>query len=161
MGKGSAPAGRMRTRRTAVSVTIRSLRPEDYPAVCAVWQAAGLSVRPAGRDARPAFVRQLARFPTTYLLAEHDGRPVGVILGTHDQRKGWINRLAVIPEYRRRGIARRLIEACEQAFQAEGIGIIAALVEKENTASAALFRAAGYVTDVPVHYFRKRMRPDI
>ena len=53
------------------------------------------------------------------------------------------------------------IEACEQALHAQGIGIVAALVEKENPTSARLLIDAGYVTDVPVHYFRKRTRPDI
>jgi ribosomal protein S18 acetylase RimI-like enzyme len=142
-------------------VTIRPIRPDDYGAVCEVWQAVGLSTRPYGRDGEPEFLRQLTHFPTTYLLAEHDGRVVGVILGTHDQRKGWINRLAVRPEYQRQGVAQRLIEACEQALYAQGIGIIAALVEQGNAASAAIFTDAGYVTDVPVHYFRKLARPDI
>jgi GNAT superfamily N-acetyltransferase len=126
-----------------------------------VWQAAGLSVRLAGRDAQAEFRNQARAFPTTYLLAEHDSQAVGVILGTHDQRKGWINRLAVIPEFRRRGIARRLIAACEQAFYQQGIGIIAALVEEGSVASAQLLTAAGYQTDVPVRYFRKPTRPDI
>jgi ribosomal protein S18 acetylase RimI-like enzyme len=141
--------------------SIRPITAGDYVAVCELWQAAGLSVRRRGRDARPEFLKQLAAFPTTYLLAERDGRVIGVILGTHDQRKGWINRLAVRPEYRRRGVARRLIEACGHALHAQGIGIISALVEKGNAASAAMFADAGYVSDVPVDYFRKRTRPDI
>jgi ribosomal protein S18 acetylase RimI-like enzyme len=142
-------------------MTIRPIRSEEYAAVCDVWEAAGLSTRPQGRDAEPEFLEQLKRFPTSYLLAEHDGRVIGVVLGTHDQRKGWINRLAVRPEYQRQAVARRLIEACERALYAQGIGIVAALVEKENTASAAIFTAAGYVTDVPVHYFCKRTRTGI
>jgi len=143
------------------NVTIRSLEPNDYERVCAVWSAAGLSTRPHGRDGRAAFLRQLARFPTSYLLAEIGGEAVGVILGTHDERKGWINRLAVRPEYRRRGIARRLIAACEHALHEQGIEIVAVLVERANPASARLFAAAGYAADVPVHYFRKLSRPDI
>jgi ribosomal protein S18 acetylase RimI-like enzyme len=142
-------------------IAIRPIGPQDCAAVREVWEAAGLSTRPTGRDAEPEFLGQLAHFPTTYLLAEHEGRVIGVILGTHDQRRGWINRLAVRPEYRRRGVGRRLIEACEQALFVQGIGIIAALVEEENAASAKFFADAGYVTDVPVHYFRKRTRPDI
>jgi len=143
------------------SIIIRPIRAEDYVGIAAVWKAAGLSTRPAGRDGEDAFRRQLPRFPGTYLLAEHNGRIVGVIFGTHDWRKGWINRLAVDPEYQCRGIALRLIAACEAALHALGIGIVAALVEEENEVSATAFRAAGYVTDVPVRYFRKLSRPDV
>jgi ribosomal protein S18 acetylase RimI-like enzyme len=142
-------------------MTIRPIEPADYDAVLALWRAAGLSVRPTGRDARAAFETQLRAFPKTYLAAVDGKRLVGVVLGTHDARKGWINRLAVHPDCRRRGVAQQLVRACEEALRAEGIEIVAALVEPENEASAALFRAAGYTDDVSVIYFRKRSRPDI
>lgn len=144
-----------------MTTTIRPISPDDYDAVCDLWQAAGLSVRPRGRDAQPEFLKQLAAFPRGYLVAEHDGQIVGVVLATHDQRKGWINRLAVRPDFRRTGVARRLLAACEEALRTEGIGIIAALVEEKNAASAKLFADAGYASDIPVRYFHKRVRPDI
>jgi ribosomal protein S18 acetylase RimI-like enzyme len=141
-------------------ITIRSMRPEDYDAVRAVWDAAGLSIRPGGRDAEAAVLAQLRHFPDTYLVAEHDGRLVGVVFGTHDHRKGWINRLAVHPDYQRRGVARRLMEACEQALRARGIEIVAALVEGQNAVSATVFRKVGYQVYGPVVYFRKLRPPD-
>ena len=140
---------------------IRCIRKDDYDAVRAVWMAAGLSVRSTGRDAREPFCRQLAQFPSTYLLAEEQAYVIGVVLGTHDHRKGWINRLAVIPEYRGRGVGRLLISRCEQALFALGVGIVAALVEDGNDASCAAFRRAGYGNDVRVTYFRKLARPDV
>jgi ribosomal protein S18 acetylase RimI-like enzyme len=88
-------------------------------------------------------------------------RLVGVVLGSHDGRKGWINRLAVRPEYRRRGVALRLIAACEEAIRAHGIEIVCALVEEPNTASRAVFTHAGFADGVPVRYFRKLSRPGV
>jgi ribosomal protein S18 acetylase RimI-like enzyme len=142
-------------------VAIRPMRPDDYPAVRRLWERTGLPIRPTGRDAQAAVLGQLKQFPSTYLVAERQGRLVGVVLGTHDGRKGWINRLAVHPDHRRQGLARRLLAACERALHAQGIEIIAAFVERENAPSAALFERAGYVADVPVCYYRKRSRPDV
>ncbi|MEW6197521.1 MAG: GNAT family N-acetyltransferase [Planctomycetota bacterium] len=139
----------------------RPMLAADYTAVRAVWGAAGLSIRPHGRDTEQAILSQLSHFPDTYLVAECDGQIAGTVLGTHDHRKGWINRLAVHPDYQRRGVARRLLAACEQALHAQGLEIIAALVEGDNAASAAFFRASGYELYGPVHYFRRRSRPDI
>jgi len=133
---------------------------DDYEAILAVWSAAGLGVRPQGRDARGPFRRQLAAFPDLYLVAKDEGRVVGVVLGTHDERKGWINRLAVVPAYRRRGIAAALVRACETALEARGIHIITALVEPASAASAELFAGLGYREDVPVRYFRKVSRAE-
>ncbi|MFQ5492433.1 MAG: GNAT family N-acetyltransferase, partial [Phycisphaerae bacterium] len=100
-------------------------------------------------------------YPTTYLGAESTGRLVGAVMGTHDHRKGWINRVAVHPDWQRRGVGRLLVEACEEALQAAGMEIISALIEQGNERSRRLFERCGYVDDVPVHYYRKRRRTDI
>lgn len=144
-----------------MEIAIRPMQPDDYSAVRALWQAAGLSIRPDGRDAEAAVRAQLAYFPDTYLVATDAGRIVGVVFGTHDVRKGWINRLAVHPDYQRQGVALRLVEACEQAFDARGIGIFAALVEGENPQSEALFQRAGYAEFGPIKYYRKRRYPEV
>ncbi|MCK4340835.1 MAG: GNAT family N-acetyltransferase [Phycisphaerae bacterium] len=144
-----------------MKINIRALRPEDYAAVHAVWEAAGLSIRPQGRDTEAAVREQLRHFPDTYLVAEHEGRIVGMVFGTHDVRKGWINRLAVHPDCRRRGVARRLIEACERAFDARGIAIFAALIEGGNEESEEFFRQAGYEEFGPIAYYRKRRHTDV
>jgi len=136
-------------------VEIRPATADDYDAVLELWRAAGSDVEPNRRESRTAFERQLALFPDLYLVAVEDERIVGVILGSHDGRKGWINRLAVHPDHQRRGIAARLVTAVDTAIRAQGITIVCALVEPDNAPSAALFRKLGYATDVPVIYFRK------
>ena len=142
-------------------VNIRPAKADDCDGVTALWSAAGLPASLRGRESREAFVEQLNGFRTSYLVAEVDGRIGGVVLGTHDRRKGWINRLAVHPRFRRRGIAARLISACEKALRAEGIDIIATLIEEGNEASICVFEHAGYRSDVPARYYRKRWREDI
>jgi ribosomal protein S18 acetylase RimI-like enzyme len=124
----------------------------------ALWQRAGLhSLRPQGRDGRAAMARQLESGVQTILGLELEGRLIGVVVATHDSRKGWINRLAVDPAHRRQGHARRLIEAAERVLRAQGMRVIAALIESDNPASLALFREAGYVeVDPEMHYVTKR-----
>ncbi|MCH7808367.1 MAG: GNAT family N-acetyltransferase [Planctomycetes bacterium] len=143
------------------SCTIRPARADDYDAIVQVWAACRLEASLAGRESRAAFRRQLEIFRELYLVATVEDRVVGVVLGSHDHRKGWINRLAVLPEHQGRGIAVLLGSACEVALQAEGIEIVAALVDPDNAASDALFRKLGYRADVPVRYYRKLSRPDI
>jgi ribosomal protein S18 acetylase RimI-like enzyme len=145
----------------APTMAIRPARAEDYISVATVWDAAGLTADRATRDGQPAFLRQLARFPASYLVATDGDRVIGVVLGTHDERKGWINRLAVIPAYQGRGVATALVRACDAAIRAEGIHIVAALVEPGNPSSSRVFQKLGYRTDVEVQYFRKVDRPDV
>jgi ribosomal protein S18 acetylase RimI-like enzyme len=122
-----------------------------------VWQRAGLhSVRPQGRDSREAFARQLASGTHTMIGLEVGGELVGVVLATQDGRKGWINRLAVLPEHRHCGHAGRLVAEAECALREQGITVIAALIEPENDDSLRLFRKLGYVEATGLHYVSKR-----
>jgi len=139
---------------------IRSAVVEDYDDILAVWSAAGLKVSRDGRDGAPAFREQLVWFADLYLVACDGDRIVGVVLGTHDLRKGWINRLAVLPEYRGRGIATALVSACDTALRGHGIHITAALVEPPNPASSRVMEKLGFRTDVAVTYFRKAAGPE-
>ena len=140
--------------------SIRCAQAEDYEAIKSVWTAAGLQARIRGRESREAFLHQLQQFPDLYLVAVDDERIIGMVFGSHDHRKGWINRLAVLPEHQRRGVAVALVTACDEAIRAQGIEIVAALVETPNLESARLFEKLGYHADVPVCYYRKLSHPD-
>jgi ribosomal protein S18 acetylase RimI-like enzyme len=130
--------------------------------VIALWQRAGLTtIRPSGRDAPEAFAREIESGSATVLGAEDaDGTLVGVVVATHDGRKGWINRLATDPDRRREGLGLKLVEAAERALDEQGIRVIAALVEDDNDASLAFFQAAGYTLHPGVQYLSKRAAPD-
>lgn len=139
-------------------VTIRELTLADYERWMSVWQRAGLhSVRPAGRDSHEAFARQFAGGTHTMLGLELAQELVGVVLVTHDGRKGWINRLAILPEHRRRGYAARLVAEAERVLHRLGLTVFAALIEPGNDTSLALFQELGY-TEFPdgMRYVTKR-----
>ena len=141
---------------------IRRLGPDDYDELLALWRRAGLhSLRPHGRDSRAGLVQQLNSGVQTILGLEEDGRLVGVVVATHDSRKGWINRLAVDSDHRRQGYASRLVAAAEEVLRAQGIRVMAALIESGNFASLALFQELGYVEiDSGIHYVTKRDSDD-
>jgi GNAT superfamily N-acetyltransferase len=134
----------------------------DYDRVAALWEASGLHIKPVGRDSREAFARQLAGdTQAAFGVEDADGRLIGVVIATHDGRKGWINRLAVHPDARRQGVAMRLIGAAEGWLHQQGMQIIAALIEPGNEASLALVEAAGYEPFPGLHYVSRREGPEV
>jgi ribosomal protein S18 acetylase RimI-like enzyme len=124
-----------------------------------LWQRAGLHIRPEGRDSAEAFAQQMASGVQTPIGLREGERLVGVVLATHDSRKGWINRLAVDPAYRRQGLGLELIRLCEEHFRGLGIDVWAALIENWNEASLALLRKAGYLSH-DVTYVSRRAWED-
>jgi ribosomal protein S18 acetylase RimI-like enzyme len=141
-------------------MTLRRLTVDDYDTILALWQRAGLdTIRPQGRDSREAFADQLARGQVVLGL-EDAGRLVACVVITDDTRKGWINRLAVEPDYRRQGLAARLVAEAERELRARGIQVFAALIEDENVASLSLFQREGYKTH-DIYYVSKRDSKDV
>jgi ribosomal protein S18 acetylase RimI-like enzyme len=139
---------------------IRHLTRADLPELVSVWNRAGLTTRPAGRDHPDRLAAELAEFPRNFLGAFERGTLVGGCIATWDGRRAWINRLAVIPSRRRTGVAQALVAAAESELRSRGALLIAVLVEPHNSASLSLFNRLGY-RDVPsAVYLSKRDRPD-
>lgn len=127
------------------AITICELDSSDYPEIVGLWRRAGLSVRLAGRDGPEAFAAQVAGGLQRAIGLRAGPDLVAVALLTHDGRKGWINRLAVDPAFRRRGLARRLIAEAERWFtEVVGLQVWAALIEGHNRVSQTLFESLGY-----------------
>jgi ribosomal protein S18 acetylase RimI-like enzyme len=140
--------------------TLRRLTIDDHAAILALWQRAGLhSIRPEGRDSRSEFEKQFAGGQIAIGL-EEDGKLIGVVLATHDTRKGWINRLAIEPDYRRNGYGEQLVQAAEEALREAGMHLMAALIEEGNEASLALFEKLGYAPHQHLYYVSKRDSAD-
>lgn len=144
-----------------MEVIIRPFRMEDYDRVIELWQACDLPLKPKGRDSREEISRQLQRPEIIFLVAEVEGRVVGTVLASHDSRKGWINRLAVDPSCRGRGLAQELVRIAEQELEREGLRMFAALIEEDNLPSIRLFEKLGYVYHPEIKYFTRKQSADV
>jgi|LZCG01.1.fsa_nt_gb ribosomal protein S18 acetylase RimI-like enzyme len=142
-------------------VKIRELTVDDYDALCALWEEAGLPFKPNGRDRRERIAREIEGPCSVFLVAEDEGHLVGAVLGTHDGRKGWINRLAVLPAHRRKGIATALVSEVEKRLSERGIEIFAGQIEDWNETSMLLFERLGYTRHDDIIYFTKRKNPEV
>jgi ribosomal protein S18 acetylase RimI-like enzyme len=137
-------------------VVIRKMTIADYDFLIKLWKEGNIPYRSQGRDSKKNIRWQLQQPNCYYLIAEDKGTIVGAILGTHDGRKGWINRLIITSVYRQKGIAKRLIEDFEHHLAALGINIVACLIEDWNIASMQVFKQLGYIKHTDILYFSKR-----
>jgi N-acetylglutamate synthase len=141
------------------TVTIRKMTLNDYEAVIALWKEGNIPYRPQGRDSRKNINTQLQQPNCFFLVAEKENKIIGAIVGTHDGRKGWINRLVIAPLYQKKGVAKRLVKEVEQYFSKNGIDIIACLIEDWNTTSMQVFDRLGYTKHTDILYYSKRKSP--
>jgi ribosomal protein S18 acetylase RimI-like enzyme len=136
-------------------VLIRQFKHDDYDRIIRLWSSANLPIRPKGRDSYEKIKAQIRGGSTILLVAESNGKVVGTVLGTHDGRKGWINRLAVDTEFRRKNIAKQLVSQAEKWFEEIGLEVFACVIEGNNIPSIELFKKLGY-EEWDVRYFSKR-----
>jgi ribosomal protein S18 acetylase RimI-like enzyme len=140
---------------------VRRLTVADYDGIVNLWSIANLPYKPKGRDSREAIAAEIKLNPDFFLGAFDEERLVGVAVVSCDSRKGWINRLAVHPDFRRRGIAVDLIDECESAIRKLGLKLFCALIEESNEPSIRLFKKRGYVEHRDILYFCKRESDDV
>jgi GNAT superfamily N-acetyltransferase len=82
---------------------------------------------------------------TRTLVADDDGDAVGVIQGVHlTGREAWVQALRVHPDYRDRGLARRLTDAILSWARERGAVVCRNLVFSWNVASLSLARSLGF-----------------
>jgi len=143
------------------ALEIGNLQQSHYEQVIALWQLCGLPLKPQGRDSRSEYSRQLELEQLRFIGLFDGKRVTGTVLATHDGRKGWINRLAVHPDYSGRGYGARLISEAERWLESQGIRIFACLIEPGYEVSRAVFEKAGYSLFEGVAYHTKRLAEDV
>jgi ribosomal protein S18 acetylase RimI-like enzyme len=122
--------------------TIRSAREQDIAAVLALWRAAR---SPAGaEDRRESVLRLLASDPEALLIAERGPELIGSLIAAWDGWRGSFYRLAVHPDWRRRGLARALLSEGERRLRARGALRLTAIVAGDEQAAMGFWTAAGY-----------------
>jgi GNAT superfamily N-acetyltransferase len=139
---------------------IRELSIDDYDEIIRIWSIAGLPYKPKGRDSRELMKKEMD-YPVCafYGLFEEDVL-VGVVIANFDGRRGWINRLAVDPDFRGRGLAGELIARAEEFLHEKGALVICALIEEINYPSISCFQGNGYNCEHNIKYFTKRPSAD-
>jgi len=126
-------------------MTIRPFAASDQDAVVTLWGQCGL-VRP-WNDPRRDIARKLEVQPELFLVGTLGAQVIATVMAGYDGHRGWINYLAVAPDYQRRGFARLLVIEVERRLLAVGCPKINLQVRSSNSGVLEFYRRIGYVQD--------------
>jgi ribosomal protein S18 acetylase RimI-like enzyme len=131
---------------------IREARADEVTEILRLWKAAGSG--PSVTDT-PEHLQMLTEcMPELFLVAEAEGRLVGSVIGGWDNWRGHIYRLAVHPEFRRRGLARRLTSEIESRLRAKGAVRIYALAATNQEMGVRFWESLPYEKSKDIPYVR-------
>ena len=136
---------------------IRPYLESDLDDVIALWELCGLT-RPWNNPERDIF-RKLAQRDQLFLLAVKDNQLIATIMGGYDGHRGWVNYLAVHPNFQRNGVATALVQQLEKRLIALGCPKLQLLIRKDNIDVQSFYEQLGY-NEIEVICLGKRLIQD-
>lgn len=136
---------------------IRAYRRGDEDALVKLWTDCGL-LRP-WNDPLKDIERKLGVQPELFLVGELEGRLVASAMAGFEGHRGWVNYLAVSPDYQQQGIGRTLMQRVEQLLLELGCPKVNLQVRASNAQALGFYQQLGYLQDETVS-LGKRLIPD-
>ncbi|WP_276356691.1 GNAT family N-acetyltransferase [Cohnella caldifontis] len=90
-----------------------------------------------------AFARQLSWDSELVLVATIGDTIAGVMIGTIDNHKGYVYRVAVHPEYQRQGVGKALVSAMNARFRKRNVLKVLIAGDKHNEGLRPFYEALG------------------
>jgi ribosomal protein S18 acetylase RimI-like enzyme len=129
----------------AEEIILRQCLEDDIESVLELWLAAGST--PSITDTRDALLITVNSAAATLVVADIGGVVAGSIIAGFDGWRGNIYRLAVHPDFQRRGIARQLVVEAEQWLTGQGAKRVGAVVEKNHPWAVGFWESAGFILE--------------
>ena len=134
---------------------VRAMTMDDYDQVIDLWRRTP-DFRP-GSFPPDVVTRYLTRNPDLSTVAVADRQVIGTILCGHDGRRGSLYNVTVAPEFRKQGIAKKMLEGCQNGLKAEGIRVAFRFTYAHNKDAAAFWAHEGWVAAPHIVYHDKAL----
>ncbi|HEY1386275.1 MAG TPA: GNAT family acetyltransferase [Dongiaceae bacterium] len=102
----------------------------DYAAVTALWDATGISIH--YNDPAKDIPRMQATHNCQLYVGCVDERVIATIMVGHEGHRGWLYKLAVMPEFQGKGYGRALVEQAERWLVARGAPKVNLMIRDTN-----------------------------
>ena len=128
---------------------------DDYDGIRSLWLKNHETVTNAIDDSRDGIEKYLNRNPTTSFVAENNGKIIGTIMAGHDGRRGFFHHVFISPDYRGKGIGRKLVDNAMNALENEGITKVALVAFTDNELGNGFWDKMGFTIREDLFYRNK------
>jgi len=139
-------------------MNIRKFESCDQHAVIKLWEACDLTV--PWNDPIKDIERKTDFNSELFLVGELNNTIIASVMGGYDGHRGWINYLAVSPEYQGSGYGRKIMQAVELLIKDKGCPKINLQVRESNKNIINFYKAIGYGEDEVIGLGKRLIQDD-
>ena len=130
---------------TDSEMSVTEYSPEYENEVIELWRKCDLT-RP-WNNPKLDIERKLKVDAELFLVGLIDDKVVATVMGGYEGHRGWVNYLAVDPEYQRQGLGRQIMEAIEDRLLEKSCPKINIQIRGDNTEAVRFYDRIGYKTE--------------
>ena len=124
---------------------VRNYRNTDKADVIELWQACGLVV--PWTNPQRDIERKLRVQSELFLIGFSDGKIIATAMAGYEGHRGWVNYLAVKPDYQMQGVGKLMMEAAERRLLKMGCPKLQVQVRTNNSGVIEFYQKLGYQID--------------
>ena len=127
------------------SFIIRPYQLIDETSVISLWRICGLIV--PWNNPYSDIIRKLGIQPDLFLVGLKDGSLIASVMGGYEGHRGWINYLAVHPNFQKSGYGSQILKEVEEKLKNRGCPKINLMIRKGNNKVMDFYKKLGYSVD--------------
>ncbi|MBT5088009.1 MAG: GNAT family acetyltransferase [Deltaproteobacteria bacterium] len=136
---------------------VRPYRTDDEESLVSLWQVCELTV--PWNNPHKDIARKLQVQPELFLVGILDSRLIATVMGGYDGHRGWINYLAVHPDFQGNGYGQGIMNSVETALREMGCPKINLQIRTGNDKIGSFYQKLGFTNDQVVS-MGKRLEAD-
>jgi len=139
-------------------IFIRPFKNKDETEVVGLWKTCRLTV--PWNDPYKDIARKKKVFPELFLVGILERRLIASVMGGYDGHRGWINYLAVHPEFQNKGFGTQMLNILESKLIGLGCPKVNLHIREGNDIVTEFYKKIGYISD-NVTILGKRLEEDL
>ena len=136
---------------------VRPYRTDDEESLVSLWQVCELTV--PWNNPHKDIARKLQVQPELFLVGILDSSLIATVMGGYEGHRGWINYLAVHPDFQGKGYGQEIMNSVETGLREMGCPKINLQIRTGNNKIASFYQKLGFTNDQVVS-MGKRMEAD-
>ena len=124
---------------------VRPYRTDDEESLVSLWQVCALTV--PWNNPHKDIARKLQVQPELFLVGILDSSLIATVMGGYDGHRGWINYLAVHPDFQGKGYGQEIMNSVETGLREMGCPKIILQIRTGNDKIESFYQKLGFTND--------------